>query len=128
VDLLRDGGGFDCSIELLENWIRSGMVPDVKMRHGKFAWMASNIVTAMVHCETWRRWIPLDPRHIHKQTAVELAEAEAVAAGSTAFEDLDVFDCNAFVHILAGCNDPNVRCTFAVALKTKLRNLGVLDK
>ena len=128
VELLRAGGGFDVSIELLEGWCRSGMVPDCKLRAGQFAWMPQNILTAAVQADTWRRWIPLDPKHIHKLTAVELAEAQANAAGETAFTDADTFDVNAFVEILARCDNHDLRQTFAVALKTKLRRLGVLDK
>jgi hypothetical protein len=127
-EVLRSGGGFDVSPELLEGWCRSGMVPDVALRSGRFAWSPRNVLTAAVQADTWRRWIPLDPRHIHKMTAVELAEAQAVAAGSTAFTDLDTFDVNAFVEILSRCNDHAMRQTFATAFKTKLRALGVLDK
>lgn len=128
VCVLRKGGGFDVSTELLEGWIRSGMVPDVELKSGQFAWNAQNIVVSATHAETWRRFIPMDPRHIHKLTAIELLEAEANAAGSTAFKDTDTFDVNAFVEVLSRCDDSKMRHTFAVAFKTKLRNLGVLDK
>ena len=128
VELLRSGGGYDVSIELLEGWIRSGMVPEVRLRSSQFAWSATNIVVAMIQADTWRRWIALDPRHIHKLTAVEIEESRASAAGTTTFTDLATFDCCAFVEILSRCNDPAVRATFAVALKTKLRQLGVLDQ
>jgi len=128
VELLRAGGGFDVSVELLEEWARRGMVPGCRLRSGRFAWTPVNIVTAAIQADCWRRFIPLDPRHVHRLTAVELAEAMAQAEGSTAFTDLDVFDCNAFVEILARCSDHDMRSTFAVALKTKLRALGVLDK
>ena len=128
VELLRAGGGFDVSIELLEEWARRGMVPDVKLRAGQFAWTPQNILTAAIQADTWRRWIPLDPKHIHKLSAVELVEAQANAAGETAFTDADTFDVNAFVEILARCDNHDLRQTFAVALKTKLRLLGVLDR
>lgn len=128
VELLRCGAGLDVSAELLENWIRSGMVPSVRFWAGQFAWTPQNILCAAVQADTWRRWIPLDSRHLHKLTAVELAEAQAAAAGTTAFTDLDTFDVNAFVEILSRCHDENMRHTFATALKTKLRALGVLDK
>ena len=42
--------------------------------------------------------------------------------------DLATFDVNAFVEIISRCNDPAVRSTFATALKSKLRQLGVLDQ
>ena len=128
VCVLRKGGGYDVSVELLENWIRSGMVPNVSMKSGQWGWSSQNVVVAATHAETWRRWITLDPRHIHKLTAMELMEADANAAGSTAFTDGDTFDCNAFVQVLSRCNDEDLRHTFAVALKTKLRGLGVLDR
>lgn len=128
VELLRVGGGFDVSPELLEGWIRSGMVPSVRLRSSQFAWSAQNILTAMIQADTWRRWIPLDPRHLSKLTAIELAEAQANAAGSSVFSDLGTFDVNAFIEVLSRCGDANVRATFGIALKTKLRQLGVLDK
>ena len=128
VELLRSGGGFDASIELLENWCRSGMVPGILIRDGRFGWTAQHILAAAIHCDTWRRWIPCDVRHVHKMSAVELEEAHAVAEGTTCFTDLQTFDLVAFIEILARCNDPDMRGTFAVALKTKLRQLGVLDQ
>ena len=127
VELLRAGGKFDCSHELLEGWCRSGMIVEVRLRSSQFAWSAQNILTALVQLDTWRRWL-LCPEHISKMTAVEIEEARAAAAGTTAFTDLATFDCCAFVEILSRCNDPAVRATFAVALKTKLRQLGVLDQ
>lgn len=127
-ELLRSGGGFDVSVDLLQEWVRRGMVPDVPFRQGRFAWGPQNILTAAIQADTWRRFIPLDPRHLHKLTAVELAEAQANAAGGTAFDDLEKFDVQAFVQVLARCGDRQVRECFAVALQTKLRSLGVLDK
>lgn len=120
--------GLDVNRELLDGWARSSMVPDVRIRSGRFEWSPRNMLTAAIQADTWRRWIPLSPRHIHKLTAVELEEARANAAGTTAFTDLEMFDACAFIEIMARCDDPNMRGTFAVALKTKLRNLGVLDK
>ena len=128
VELLRAGGGFDASVELLEQWCRSGMVPDVRLRAGKFAWGPQNILTAAIQCDTWRRWIFNDPRHLHKLTSIELAEGLAQAAGSTSFNDIGTFDVNAFVEILVRCDDAEMRRTFGVALKTKLRLAGALDK
>ena len=128
VELLRQGAGLDVSAELLEGWIRSGMVPEVRLRSSQFAWTATNIVVAMIQADTWRRWIALDPRHLSKLTAIELAEAQANAAGSSVFSDLGTFDVNAFIEVLSRCGDANVRATFGIALKTKLRQLGVLDK
>ena len=104
------------------------MVPNVSMKAGQWGWSSHNVVVAATHAETWRRWIILAPRHIHKLTAMELMEAEANAAGSTAFTDGDTFDVNAYVEVLSRCEDSDMRHAFAVALKTKLRNLGVLDK
>ncbi len=128
VELLRSGGGFDVSTDLLEGWVRSGMVPGVAIRAGRFAWSPQNILTAAIQADTWRRWVPCHPLHLHKMTAVELAEGQANAAGESIFHDLQTFDVNACVCVLASCDDPQMRRTFATALKTKLRSLGVLDK
>lgn len=128
VELLRVGAGLDVTLGLLEGWIRSGMIPDVKMRSGRFAWSAANIVVAATQADCWRRWIFNDQRHLHKLTSIELAEGLAQAAGSTAFSDIGTFDVNAFVEILVRCDDAEMRRTFGVALKTKLRLAGALDK
>lgn len=128
VNVLRQGGGFDVSEELLEQWARRGMVPGVKRRGGRFAWMPQNMLCAAIQADTWRRWIPSDKRHIHKMSAVEIEEAKAVAEGTTMFDDMEQFDINAFVEVIVGANDPAIRATFGVAFKTRLRQLGVLDK
>lgn len=127
VELLR-GNGFDVNADVLENWIRTGMVPGVQIRAGRFAWSAQNILTASIQADTWKRWIPLHPRHIHRMSAVELAEAQAGAVGETAFTDLDTFDVQAFTVMLERCNDPQLRHVLAVGLRSKLKSLGVLDK
>lgn len=128
VQLLRKGGGFDVNVELLENWARSSMVPNVRIVAGQFSWSHQNILVALVQADTWRRWIPLDPRHIAKQSGIEIAEAMARLEGTTTFTDMETFDVNAFVQVLSDVEDAKTRHAFGVALKTKLRNLGVLDK
>lgn len=126
VELLRENG-FDVSITILENWIRSGMVPNVRLRSGQFTWAAQNVLAAAIHADTWKRWIPLHPKFIHRLSAVELAEAQAGKAGETAFTDLDTFDIQAFTVMLERCDDPQLRHVLAVALRTKLKQAG-LDK
>ncbi|MFN0199328.1 MAG: hypothetical protein ACKVT0_21470 [Planctomycetaceae bacterium] len=126
VELLR-ANGFDASIGILENWIRSGMVPGVQIRAGRFHWSAQNILTASIHCNTWKRWIPLHPKHIHKMSAIELAEAQAGKVGETAFTDLDTFDVQAFTVMIERCDDHQLRHVLAVGLRSKLKALGVLD-
>ncbi len=127
VELTRTGG-FDSSNELLENWCQSGMVPGMEKHRGCHHWKAQDVLVAIIHLDAWRRWIPSHPKHLQKMTAVELAEAQAREHGCTIFPDLEAFDVNAFIHVISECNDANTRHTFAVALKTKLRELGVLDK
>lgn len=122
--------GYDASVEVLENWIRSGMVPGVQLKGGRFAWTPKDIVVALVHCDTWRRFIPLHPAHIHKQSATELAEQMASKEGGTAFTDLEVFDVQAFLVMLERSTDANMRNVLATALRTKLRQIDprILDK
>lgn len=128
VEVMRVGGGYDVTAELLSAQARSGMIPDVRIKQGRLAWSPQNILTAIVQADTWRRWIALDPRHIHKLSAPEIAEAMANATGDTIFTDADNFDTNAFIEMLVNLNDPQMRRTFATALKTRLRKLGALDK
>jgi len=127
-ELLRAGGGYDASVELLEQWARNRTVEGVGNRGGQFVWSARAIIGAMLLCDSWRRFMPMDRRHIHKLSAAELIEAQARLAGETGFEDLAVFDCNAICELLARCNDADMRRTFATAMKAKLRQLGVLDQ
>jgi hypothetical protein len=127
-DLLR-GCGYDISAELIADWARRGVVPDVPMQAGRRAWGPRHIATAFALCETWRRWQPNHPRHLHKATAVELAEWQAQAiTGRSAFDDLDQFDARALVLMLERVAEPDMRHVIAVALLSKLRALGVDDK
>lgn len=126
VELLRANGN-DVTAELIEAWATRGMIPSVQQRDGCFAWGPRDIYAAVTSADLWRRWLPC-AKHVHRMSAVELAELQANAAGSTAFSDLAVFDCCAYVELLARTADPDVRRTLATALKTRLRQLEVLDK
>ena len=55
-------------------------------------------------------------------------QRELELRGLHVYAGTQVFDANAFVRILADCDNRDLRQTFAVALVTKLRNLGVLDQ
>src|SRR5262249_26123061 len=104
--------------------------PDVKNRSGQFVLSAQNILAARIHAETWKRWRPMHPKHLHKMTAVELAEQQASEAGTTAFTDLGIFDLPAFLCMVERANDPQLRHVLVTALRTKLRQIDpeILNK
>ena len=129
VELMR-GAGYDCNIKLLESWCRSGQIGTPKVRASRFELNPTNVFAAIGLCEVSRRWIANDGRHIHKMTAIELAEQQAQALGESVFQDSDQVDCKSLIGVLAGRNgqDPEFRSMICVALATKLRTLGVLDR
>ncbi|MEX1231135.1 MAG: hypothetical protein WEB58_12895, partial [Planctomycetaceae bacterium] len=83
--------------------------------------------TAAIHVDTWRMFVPLHPRHLHRLSALELAEQQAAAAGGSVFTDADVFSTRAFLQMIDGAVDAGLRHTLVVALRTRLDRLGVLD-
>ena len=129
VQLLR-GAGYDCTIGLLESWCRSGQIGSPKVRASRFELLPTHVFAAIGLCEVTRRWITTDGRHIHKLTAVELAEAQARAIGESVFEDSDQVDCQSLLGVISGRNgqDPEFRALLCTALASKLRTLGVLDR
>lgn len=129
-ELLRVGGGYDAPASLLEQWARDKKVEGILIRGGRFSWTSRAILCAMILLDAWRRFLPMDRRHLHKLTAAELVEMQARVSGESGFSDLDAFDVNAVIEILARCNDENMRRVFAVALKAKLRQIDaeILNK
>lgn len=125
VELLRAGGGFDVTAELLETWARSKQVGLVKIHAGQFSWVPSNVLRASALCESSRRWIPMHSAHVHKMTAAELAELQAAAVGETIFTDLDSVDLRSLVGVISNTNEPGLRSLLCVALTTKLKKAGV---
>lgn len=126
-ELLRENG-YAASVEVLEDFCRRGLVPDCRIRQGQFAWSAQNALTAAIHCDTWRMFIPLHPRCLHRLTALELAEMQAALEGGSVFTDADTFTVRAMVQMLDSNANEELRHVIAVALKSRLDKLGVLDK
>jgi len=128
-ELLRSGAGFDASPDHLTQWAAKGIVGEIRPRGDGYAWGPRNILAAAVHCNAWRRFIPMDARHMHRLSAAELAEAQAIAAGAgTAFTDIDQFDCGQMVQMVERCEDPQIRHMLAIGLRAKLRKLGVINQ
>lgn len=125
-ELLSAGGGYDVSAELLTGWAKRGTIPDVTFRGSRYQWGALQIELCRRYCETFKFYRPLDRRHLHKLSAVELAEMQANQAGKTSFADLDAIDTRSLVTMMELSGDPSVRNYFAVALLAKLRRAGVL--
>ena len=124
-ELLTSGGGFDCSIELLEGWARSKQVGQVAIVSGRFKWQASNILLAAGLLNASRRWIPLHPLHVSKMTSVEVLEQQARSLGQTIFDGLESTDCMTLLGVIAGCEDHELRLTLVAALQTKLTLAGI---
>lgn len=124
-EVLRSGGGFDVTAELLETWARSKQVGQVAVRNSKFAWSPSNMLRAASLANSSRRWIPLHAKHIHKMTAPELAEAQAAEVGATIFTDLDSVDFRSLVGVIQNTNEPELRAVLCTALQTKLKQAGL---
>ena len=126
-ELLRAGGGYDVTVELLETWARSKQVPNVKIRNGRFEWIPSNVMLAATLANVTRRWIPLHPKHIHQMTGSEVAMAHAAKVGETIFSDIDSVDCRSILGLIAGQhgNDQDFRSILVTAVLAKLKLAGV---
>ncbi|MDZ4685698.1 MAG: hypothetical protein SH850_11585, partial [Planctomycetaceae bacterium] len=103
--LLHDGGGYDIDAETLSAWARTHQIQGLRIVAGKFAWMPQAIAHAAGLCDTFRRWLPLNGLHIHKQTAAEIAQAQAAAIGQCVFTDIDQVANRDLVAMLAKSDD-----------------------
>lgn len=124
-EVLRAGGGYDVTAEKLDSWAAAELLGKIRNRGSGFEWSPENILAAVIHCETWRRWLPLDRRHLAKMTAIEMAEQQARANGGTAFSDLEKFDVQSLAIMLERLPEPEIRHAVRVGLMSKLANLGV---
>jgi len=125
-ELLNVGGGYDVTPEMLTGWARVGTIPEVLFRGGRFHWGAVQIEIVRRYCETFRFFKPLDRRHLHKLSAIQIEEMKANEAGKTSFADLDAIDTRSLVTMLELSGDAAVRNYFATALMTKLRKAGAV--
>ena len=125
VELLRAGGGFDVTPELLDTWARSQQVGLVKIHGGRFSWQPSNVLRACALCDASRRWIPMHPQHVSKVSAAELAELQAAAVGQSIFTDMDTVDFRSLIGVIANTNDAGLRNVLCVALRSKLKQAGI---
>ena len=79
VEVLRSGAGYDVSVAWLHSLVARGWLGQMHRRSGGFAWSPEHILQAAQQAEYFRRWVPMDERHMHKMSASELADAQAVA-------------------------------------------------
>lgn len=124
-EVLRSGGKYDVSQELIESWARSQSVGRVDIKSGKFAWAPGNMLAAAALANASRLWL-LDSKHVSKMTGAELAELQARSIGETIFNDLADVDIRSLVGIIAGAEDKDLRTTLCLGLVAKLRHDGVL--
>ena len=125
VEVLRSGGKYDVSVELLNSWARSQSVGRVGIHSGKFSWTPGGMMAAAALANASRRWL-LDSKHVAKMTGAELAELQARAVGESVFTDLDDVDVQSLVGVIAGCEDKDLRSTLCLGLVAKLRKDGVI--
>lgn len=124
-EVLRSGGKYDVTMDLLESWARSQSVGRVEIRSGKFAWTPGNMLAAAALANASRLWL-LDATHIAKMTGAELAELQARAVGETIFSDLADVDIRSLIGVISGTADKDLRTTLCLGLVAKLRHDGVL--
>ena len=125
VEVLRSGGKYDVTLDLLESWARSESVGRVGIHGGKFSWTPGNMLAAAALANASRRWL-LDSKHVAKMTGAELAELQARAVGESVFTDLDDVDIQSLIGVIAGCENKETRSTLCLGLVAKLRKDGVL--
>lgn len=125
-EVLRSGGAYDVSQELLEGWARSRSIGKVEIRSGKFSWSPSNMLAAAALANSARRWL-LDPKHIPKMTGPEILNLQAAAIGESLFTDLADVDLRSLIGCISGAEDRDLRSTLCVGLIEKLRHDGVIQ-
>lgn len=125
-EVLRSGGKYDVTQDLLESWARSQSVGRVDIRSGKFAWSPGNMLAAAGLANASRLWL-LDSKHVAKMTAPELAELQARAVGESLFTDLADVDLRSLIGVISNTNDPESRSILCVGLIAKLRHDKVIQ-
>lgn len=123
--LLRAGGGFDCSQDLLDGWARTHSVDDVTVGSRGFLWSPQNILQVAGLLNASRRWL-LSSRNVHKMTGMELAELQARQVGQTVFDEIEEVSCRTLLGLISNPNtDPEIRAILCLALETKLQMAGI---
>jgi len=125
VAVLRDGGRYDVSTELLEAWARSKSVGTVAIRSGKFEWHPSTMLAAGALANASRLWL-LDGIHFSKMTGCELADLQARAVGQSLFSDLDDVDIRSLIGVISNTAEREQRSALCCGLIAKLRKDGVI--
>lgn len=123
--VLRAGGGFDVTRDLLEKWAHTGTVPNVVSGKHGLQWSPSNLITAAGLANASRRWL-LNSAHVAKMSAVELEESRARQRGETIFTDLEAMDYRDLLGVIANpVTDHDTRSALCQALRTKLERAGI---
>ena len=125
-EVLRSGGAYDVTHEVLENWARSKSVGVVPIHSGRFAWSAGNALAAAALANASRRWL-LSSKHIAKMSGAELAYLQANAVGECLFSDLEKVDVQTLIGVIAGSEDKDLRSTLCLGLVAKLRHDKIIE-
>ncbi len=125
VKLLRSGGGYDATVDLLDSWGRSRTVTPQVNSNG-FLWSAEDILLAASLLNSSRRWL-LNSQHVAKMSGVELAELQARQVGKTIFDELDAVDYRTLLGTIASERlDSETRLVLCRALQSKLEIAGLI--
>ena len=124
--VLRAGGSYDVSVDLLNSWARSESIGRLRIHSGRFEWSAANMLAAAALANASRLWL-LDAKHISKMTGAELADLQCRQIGESLFSDLDDVDVRSLIGVISSCNDPEQRSVLCLGLVAKLRKDSVIS-
>ena len=125
-EVLRAGGAYDVSVDLLDSWARSESVGRVGIHSGRFSWTPGAMLAAAGLANASRLWL-LDAKHISKMSAAELADLQCRQIGESLFTDLDDVDVRSLIGVISSCNDPEQRSVLCLGLVAKLRKDSVIS-
>ena len=125
-EVLRAGGAYDVSVDLLDSWARSESVGRVGIHSGRFSWTPGAMLAAAGLANASRLWL-LDAKHISKMSAAELADLQCRQIGESLFTDLDDVDARSLIGVISSCNDPEQRSVLCLGLVAKLRKDSVIS-
>ena len=126
VEVLREGGSYDISVTLLEQWARSQSIGKLAIRAGRFEWKPSHMLTAAALANASRLWL-LSDKHVPKMTGPELADMQARAAGDSLFSDVADVNIRSLIGVIASTENRELRSTLCLGLIAKLRHDGVIE-
>lgn len=115
-----DKSGYRADGDFVLGLVNAGTV-EVPLMGGYRKWDAVAVYCLLMQLEGRRRW-KLHQNHIHKMSAVERLQLEAEAEGHDhPFTDLDKFDVETLLHLMADQETFAARHALRIAVQAKLR-------